>query len=80
MWSCPSDYMALDIVRVRIFWTSYILIITVFPYTHDTGAVTGTEPGVEFYTLPLIEINIAAFQPFNRALFKTNFNSMFFLK
>ena len=42
-----------------------------FPYTHDTGAVTGTEPGVEFYTPPLIEINIAAFQPL---LFKTNFN------
>ena len=36
-----------------------------FPYTHDTVAVTGTEPGVEFYTLALIEINIAAFQPFN---------------
>ena len=32
-----------------------------FPYTHDTGAVTGTEPGDEFYTLPLTEINIAAF-------------------
>ena len=39
----------------------------------------GTEPGDEFYTLPLIEINIAAFQPFNTALFKTNFNFMFFL-
>ena len=51
-----------------------------FPYTHDTGAVTGTEPDVEFYTLPLIEINIAAFQPFNTALFKTNLNFMFFLK
>ena len=50
-----------------------------FPYTHDTGAVTGTEPGVEFYTLSLIEINIAAFQPFNTALFKTNFSFMFFL-
>ena len=50
-----------------------------FPYTHDTGAVTDTEPGDEFYTLPLIEINIAAFQPFNTALLKTNFNSMFFL-
>ena len=51
-----------------------------FPYTHDTGAVTGTELGVEFYTLPLTEINIAAFQPFNTTLFKTNFNFMFFLK
>ena len=71
--------MALNIVRVRVFWTSNIFVIIVFPYTHDTGAVTGTEPGVEFYTLPLIEINIAAFQPFNTALFKTNFNSMFFL-
>ena len=53
--------MALNIVRVRIFWTSNIFVIIVFPYTHDTEAVTGTEPGVEFYTLPLIEINIAAF-------------------
>ena len=53
--------------------------IIVFPYTYDTGAVTGTEPGVEFYTLRLIEINIAAFEPFNIALFKTNFNSIFFL-
>ena len=50
--------MALNIVRVRIFWTSNIFVIIVFPYTHDTGAVTGTEPGVEFYTLPLIEINL----------------------
>ena len=50
-----------------------------FPYTHDAGAVTDTEQGVEFYTLPLIEINIVAFQPLNTALFKTNFNSMFFL-
>ena len=49
-----------------------------FPYIHDTGAVTGTEPGVEFYTLALIEINIAAFQSFNTALFKTNLNFMFF--
>ena len=47
-------------VRVRIFWTSNIFVIIVFPYTHDTDAVTGTEPGDEFYTLPLIEINIAA--------------------
>ena len=69
--------MALNIVRVQIFWTSNIFVIIVFPYTHDTGAVTGTEPGVEFYTLALI--NIAAFQPFNTALFKTNFNFMFFL-
>ena len=68
--------MALSIVRVQIFCTSNIFVIIVFP---DTGAVTGTEPGVEFYTLPLIEINIAAFQPFNTALFKTNFNFMFFL-
>ena len=54
--------MAVNIVRVRIFWTSNTIA---FPYTHDTGAVTGTEPGVEFYTLLLIEINIAAFQNFN---------------
>ena len=47
--------MALNIVRVRIFWTSNIFVIIVFPYTHDTGAVTGTEPGVEFYTLALID-------------------------
>ena len=66
-------------VRVRIFWISNIFIIIVFPYTRDTGAMTGTEPGDEFYTLPLIDINIAAFQPFNTALFKTNFNFMFFL-
>ena len=72
--------MALNIVRVKIFWTSNIFVIIVCPYTHDTGAVTGTEPDVEFYTLPLIEINIAAFQPFNTALFKTNFNFMFFFK
>ena len=71
--------MALNIVRVRIFWTSNIFVIIVFPYTQETGAVTVTEPGVEFYILPLIEINIAAFQPFNTALFKTNFNFMFFL-
>ena len=68
--------MALDIVRAHIFWNSNIFV---FPFTHDTGAVTDTEPGVEFYTLALIEINIAAFQPFNTALFKTNFNVMFFL-
>ena len=71
--------MALNIVRVRIFRTSNIFVITVFPYTHDTGAVTGTEPGVEFYTLPLIEIIIAAFQSFDKVLFKSNFNFMFFL-
>ena len=70
--------MVLNIVRVRIFWTSNVFVIIVFPYTHDTGAVTGMEPGVEFYTLPLIDINIADFQPFNTALFK-NFNFMFFL-
>ena len=71
--------MAVNIVRVRIFLTSNIFVILVSPYTHDTGAVTCTEPGVEIYTLPLIEINNAAFQPFNTALFKTNFNVMFFL-
>ena len=71
--------MALSIVRVRIFWTSNIFVIIVFTYTRDTGAVTGTEPGVEFNTLPSIEINIVASQPFNTALFKTNFNLMFFL-
>ena len=71
--------MTLNIVRVQIFWTSNIFVIIVFPYTHGTGAVTGTEPGVDFYTLTLIEINIAAFQPFNTALFKTNFNFMFIL-
>ena len=71
--------MALNIDRVRIFWTSNIFVITVFPYTNDTGAVTGTEPGVEIYTLPLTEINIADFQSFNIALFETNFNFMFFL-
>ena len=71
--------MALLIVWVRIFWTFNIFVIVVFSYTHDTGAVTGTEPDVEFYTLPLIEINIAAFQPFNTALFKINFNFMFSL-
>ena len=79
MKSCPSNYMALNIVRVRIFWTSNIFVIIVFPYTHDTGAVTSTEPGVEFNILALIKINIAAFQPFNTALFKTNFNLCFFL-
>ena len=71
--------MALNIVRVRKFWTSNIFVIIVFPYTHDTGAVTGTEPGVEFYILPLKGIHTAAFQPFNAVLFKTNFNFMFFL-
>ena len=71
--------MALNIVRVRIFWTSDIFVIIVFPYTHDTGTVTSTEPGVEVNALPLIEINIAAFQPFSTALFKFNFNFMFFL-
>ena len=58
--------MALNIVRVRIFWASNIYVIIVFPYTHDTGAATGTEPGVEFYTLALTEINIAPFQRFNQ--------------
>ena len=48
---------------MRIFWTSNTFVIIVFPYTHDTGAVTGMEPDYEFYTLPLIEINSAAFQP-----------------
>ena len=71
--------MALNFVRVPIFWTSNVFVIIVSPYTHDTGAVTGTEPGVEFYTLPFTEINIAAFQHLNTALFKTNFNFMFFL-
>ena len=71
--------MALNIVRVQIFWTSNIFVIIVFPYTHATGTVTGAVTGAEFYTLPFIEINIAAFQPFNTALFKTNFNFMFFL-
>ena len=42
--------------------------IFLWHYTHDTGAVTGTEPGDEFYTLPLIELNIGAFQPFNTTL------------
>ena len=79
MESCPSNYMALNIVRVRIFWTSNIFVIIVFTYTHDTGAVSGTEPGIEFYTLPLIEINIAAFQPSNTALLNTYFNFIFFL-
>ena len=72
--------MALNIVRVRIFWTSNIFVITLFPYTHYTGAVTSTEPGVEFYTPSLIEINTAAFQPFNTALFKINFNFMLFTR
>ena len=71
--------MAVNIVRVRIIWTSNIFVIIVCPYTHDTGAVTRTEPGVEFFTLALIDINIAAFQPFNTALLKTNFNFMFLL-
>ena len=44
MQSCPSDCMAVNIVRVRIFWTSNIFVIILFPYIHDTGAVTGTEP------------------------------------
>ena len=35
-------------LRVRIFLTSNIFVIIVFPYTHDTGAVTGTEPHDEF--------------------------------
>ena len=69
--------MAVNIVRMRIFWTSNVFVIIVFPYTHDTGLVTGMEPGVEFYTLLLTEINIAAFQPFNTALFETNFNFTF---
>ena len=71
----PTSFQYLEnelmecIVRLRIFWTSNIFVIIVFPYTHDTGAVTGTKSGVEFYTLLLIKINIAAFQPFNTALF-----------
>ena len=61
--------MALNIVRVRIFWTSNIFVMIMFPYTHNTGAVTGTEPDVEFYTLALIAVNIAAFEPFNTAFY-----------
>ena len=61
---------------MQIFGASCIFVI-MFPYTHDINAVTGTEPGVEFTTLPLIEINIAAFQPFITALLKTNFNFIF---
>ena len=57
--SCPSDYLALSLLGCVIIVLRY------------TGAVTGTEPGDEFYTLPL-EINIVAFQPFNS-------NFMFFL-
>ena len=53
--------MAFNIVQVRIFWTSNIFVTIVFPYTHDTGAVTGMEPGVEMNTLPSTEINISAF-------------------
>ena len=64
---------------MRIFWTSNIFVIIVFPYTHGTDAVTGPEPGDEFYTLPLIDLNIAAFQPVNTILFITNFNFIFFL-
>ena len=71
--------MSLNIVRVRIFLTFNIFVIIVFPYTHDTGAETGMEPGVKFYTLPLTEINMSAFQPFNNTLFKTNFKFMSFL-
>ena len=60
--------MALNIVRVRIFWTSNIFVITVFPYTHDTCAVTGTEPGVEFFTLALIEIKNTGFPTFQYSI------------
>ena len=61
------------LAKIFALWSMGIQLVP-SPHTHDTGAVTGTEPGVEFYTLPLIEINIAAFQPFNISLFKTNFN------
>ena len=65
--------MALNIIRVRIFWTSNIFVRIVFPYTHDTGEMTGMKPSVEFYTFALIVLNIAAFQLFNTAaLFKSN--------
>ena len=57
--------MALNIVRVRIFWTSNIFVLIVFPYTYDTGVVPARNQVFKFYTLALIEINIAAFQPFN---------------
>ena len=56
--TCRNVYLIIWLsifVRVRIFWTSYIFVIILFPYTHDTGAVTGMESGDEFYTLPLIE-------------------------
>ena len=72
--------MALNICSgANILDFQYICYKCVPFLTNDTGAVTGTEPGDELYTLPLIEINIVAFQPFNTALFKTNFNFMFFL-
>ena len=48
--------MALNIVRVRIFWTSNIFVIILFPYTHDTGAVTGTEPGKRIHSGYLVQI------------------------
>ena len=80
MFSCPSDYMTLNIVRVRIFWTSNIFIIIVFPYTHNTGAVTGTEPGVEFYTLPFIEINHAYQSLACETAINADFSELFSLK
>ena len=42
--------------------------IFLWRYTHDTSGVTGTEPGDEFYILPLIEINFAVFKPCNTTL------------
>ena len=51
--SCPSDYLALNLLGCEYSY-SVIFVIIVFPYT---GAVSGTEPGDEFYTFPL-DINI----------------------
>ena len=51
--SCPSDYLALNLLECEYSY-SVIFVIIVFPYT---GAVSGTEPGDEFYTFSL-DINI----------------------
>ena len=46
--NCPSDYLALNLLGCKYSYSVKFVII-VFPYT---SAVTGTEPGDEFYTLP----------------------------
>ena len=51
--------MALNICLGANILDFNIFVIIVFPYTHDTGAVIGTESDDEFYTLPFISSHLS---------------------